>query len=241
MHFLNFELCIILSTVIFIFRSGNSWLYYTLGPWAFRWLSPPRLALLSWISVKRLSYGPPKDVTQEGKSGFSAQFVLWPSDCMKLLPQMKFCLHRLLPGRGRLDVLSRSGQLSQPLRVGWHPLRLAGMLLYILFQTFWPTIVPDVLPHVRVCHGLLQSFLDAQHTLGSSPARDPEETLRLEPKSSPLLFTLRENSQLPLQLPKISSQCVLWAFGLVKACLMVALILSWAPSLTQGLHGLLVI
>lgn len=179
MHFLNFELCIISRTVIFIFRSGNSWLYYTLGPLAFRWLSPPRLALLSWISVKRLSYGPPKDVTQEGKSGFSAQFVLLPSDCRKLLPQMKFCLHRLLQGRGRSDVLSRAGQLSQPLRVGWHPLRLAGMLLYILFQMFWPTIVPDVLPHVRVCSGLLQSFLDAQHILGSSLARDPEETAAL--------------------------------------------------------------
>lgn len=45
----------------------------TLGALCFSRLSPSTVAcVLSWLCVKRLSYMPPKDVTQEGKSGFSA-------------------------------------------------------------------------------------------------------------------------------------------------------------------------
>lgn len=65
---------------------------------------------------------PPNDVTQEGNSGFSAQFVLLPSDCMKLLPQ-NAVLSPLTP-TGRGSVLIWAAFLTSvcgvaSLAIGW--------------------------------------------------------------------------------------------------------------------------
>lgn len=168
----------------------------SLSPFSFLWLSPPSVAILSWISIARLSYMPPNDVTQERKSGVSAQLLFLPRDCMKLLPKMQFWLHRLLLGRELVGCSISIWAKSFLNLCIWDglPCDWVGVAVYSISNALAHTDSGCMMcsPTSQSACGFLKNYLEAEHNLGSSTARDPEETLQLQPEASLLMFCFKK-------------------------------------------------
>lgn len=123
-------------------------------------------------------------------------------------------------GGGWLDAASPSGlRAFLTSAYGMASLVIGWVLLYIPFQMLRPTLTQDawcVLPR----HSL--PVVSSRTTWRQSTILDPAqlETLRKLCNFSlrPLCYcSVLKNANLPLRLPNISSQYVLWAFPLVKA------------------------
>lgn len=179
----------------------------SLSPFSFLWLSPPSVAILSWISIARLSYMPPNDVTQERKSGVSAQLLFLPRDCMKLLPKMQFWLHRLLLGRGLVGCSISIWAKSFLNLCIWDglPCDWVGVAVYSISNAPAHTDSGCMMcsPTSQSACGFLKNYLEAEHNLGSILAihTSHQHIPKATPNSAPLPYTPRVRPYSPGEMP----------------------------------------